>query len=94
MVHDDIVADEIRGMLALKKAQIEQTLQEEAARLRTIEARLRQIEHDGEFRQDDVVVKSIPAQNYFKMRRVLPNFYDICPLVREVSTRLWKSRFR
>ncbi len=35
-------ADEIRGMLTLRKAQIEQSVQEEMVRLRVVEARLQQ----------------------------------------------------
>lgn len=89
MVHDDdIVADEIRGMLALKKSQIEQTIHEEIVRLRTIEARLRQIEREGELNEDDVVIKSIPTQSYLSTRLVLPNFYDIRPILKELRTRL------
>ena len=44
MLDEKITAGEIRGMLALKKAELERSLSEEAARLRHIESRLRQIE--------------------------------------------------
>ncbi|MEM7126552.1 MAG: MerR family transcriptional regulator [Chloroflexota bacterium] len=88
MVSDDIAADEIRGMLALKKSQIEQTLQDEIARLRTVEARLHQIEHEGELRDDDVVIKPISAQPYLSMRRVLPNLFDGVAIMAELTTRL------
>lgn len=88
MIYDNISADEIRGMLVLKKSQIEQTLQDEVARLRTVEARLRQVENEGELREDDVVVKSIPAQPYLSMRRVLPNLFDGADLAADLTTRL------
>lgn len=88
MVHDDIAADEIRGMLSLKKAQIEQTLQDEIARLRIVEARLRQFDREGELREDDVVVKSIPEAAYLSTRRVLPNIFDGAAIAQELTTRL------
>ena len=47
MVLDDVSAEEIRGMLALRKAQVEQAVQDEIQRLRVIEARLKQIDAQG-----------------------------------------------
>lgn len=88
MVYEEIAADEIRGMLTLKKSQIEQTLQDEIARLRTVEARLRQIELEGELREVDVVIKSIPEQPYLSLRRVLPNLFDGMEIIGELTTRL------
>lgn len=88
MLSDDINADEIRGMLALRKSQIEQTLREEVARLHMVEARLRQIEHEGEIREDDVVIKTLPARPYLSTRKVFPNLFDIRPMARELRTRL------
>lgn len=89
MVHDPIGADEIRGMLALRKSQIEQILHEEISRLRHVEARLRQIEQEGELREDDVVLKKIPARPFLSLRKILPNMFEhIPPLARELRTRL------
>lgn len=42
LLKEEVSASEIRGMLTLKKAQIEQTIQAEAARLRAVESRLTQ----------------------------------------------------
>ena len=61
LVLDDVSVEEIRGMLALRKAQVEQTVQDEINRLRIIEARLQQIEMQGAMVEDDVVLKSVPA---------------------------------
>jgi len=61
--------EEIRGMLTLRKAQIERTVQEEMARFRNIESRLQQL--DG-LHVPDVVVKAVPAQTYLSLRDVLP----------------------
>ena len=61
--------EEIRGMLTLRKAQIERTVQEEMARFRDIESRLQHL--DG-LQVPDVVLKAVPAQGYLSLRDVLP----------------------
>lgn len=88
MIHDQINADEIRGMLALRKSQIEQVLNEEITRLHMVEARLRQIEHEGELREDDVVIKTLPSRPYLSTRKILPDLFDVRPLARELRARL------
>jgi len=63
-----ISADEIRGMLLMKKAQLEQTMREELARIRFIEARLDQIEREGQLQDYEVVLKSFSAQAWLAAR--------------------------
>jgi DNA-binding transcriptional MerR regulator len=72
LVDDEVSAAEIRGMLTLKRAQIEQNVSEEMARLRSLEARLQQI--DGASESDfDIVIKNVPAQGFLSVREVLPD---------------------
>ncbi len=66
----NISAEEIRGMLTMRKAQIEQTLREEQERMRSIETRIFQVEEQG-FLTDDVVLKSIPSRNFLSLRQVV-----------------------
>src|SRR6266853_2794657 len=54
LLAQDTTPSEIRGMLALRKAQIEQSLQEEMARLRIVETRLQQIDAHGQVQEPDV----------------------------------------
>lgn len=84
MVREEISPDEIRGMLMLKKAELEQTLSEEAARLRHIESRLLQIDEEGGLKDYDVVVKSAAAQPYLSMRRVFPGMDGVVAALRDV----------
>jgi DNA-binding transcriptional MerR regulator len=70
LIDEDVSPDEIRGMLTLKKAQVEQTLNEEVTRLRHIEARLQMIDAPDET-SFDIVLKSLPAQPYLALREVL-----------------------
>lgn len=74
MVHDDVPAEEIRGMLTLKKAQVEQSIRAELLRLQQIEARLRQIEEHGQFEKFDIILKSVPAQPFLAQRKTYPSF--------------------
>ena len=72
MLDEKITAGEIRGMLALKKAELERTLSEEAEQLRQVESRLRQIEEQGSLADYDVVVKSAEAQPFLSVRQTFP----------------------
>ncbi|MGF1514269.1 MAG: MerR family transcriptional regulator [Elainellaceae cyanobacterium] len=80
LVEDEVSPEEIRGMLALKKAQIEQTIQTEAVRLRAVESRLQQIEHQGQF-QDDVVLKPLPAQPFLSLRQTFRGIADSLAII-------------
>ena len=72
MVHDQITPDELRGMLMMKKAQIEQMLHEELARVRYIESRIEQIDLEGNMENYDIVLKSVPKKKYLSVRAILP----------------------
>jgi DNA-binding transcriptional MerR regulator len=85
LVDGKISTDEIRGMLMLKKAELERTLSEEAVRLRHIESRLQQIDEQGSLRDYDVVVKSAARQPYLSVRRTYPGIDDAIVMLREVS---------
>ncbi len=85
MVGEKISTGEIRGMLMLKKAELERTLSEEAARLRHIESRLQQIDEQGSLRDYDIVVKSAAKQPYLSVRRTYRRFDDAIVMLREVS---------
>jgi DNA-binding transcriptional MerR regulator len=84
LLDDRISPDEIRGMLTLKKAELERTLSEEAVRLRNIESRLRQIEEQGSLADYDVVIKSAAARPYLSARATFPRFGDVVATLRQV----------
>jgi effector-binding domain-containing protein len=85
LLEQNTSTDEMRGMLMLRKAQIEQTVQEEMSRLRMIESRLEQINAHGEIREPDIVLKSIEAQNFLAHREIFPNMYAVQKFVSEIS---------
>jgi DNA-binding transcriptional MerR regulator len=63
-----VSTDELREMLVRQKAQIEQTLRAELARMRYIESRIDQIDHDGQVRDGAVVLKAVAAQPFLSVR--------------------------
>jgi DNA-binding transcriptional MerR regulator len=84
MIDDKVSTDEIRGMLMLKKAELERTLSEEADRLRRVESRLQQIDEQGSLGTYDVVLKSAAAQPFLSLRRTGPGMGDAVALLAEV----------
>lgn len=88
MIDDNITADEIHGMLMLKRAQVEQTLREEANRFRSIEERIYQIETEGVLSDDNVVIKSAPQRHFLSIRQVASTVPDGFSLIYEIHRQL------
>jgi DNA-binding transcriptional MerR regulator len=61
ILHDYVSAEELRGMLRLRRAELESLMADAAARLAKVEARLRTIESENLMPTDGIVVKSLPA---------------------------------
>ena len=57
---EGLTPDQLRGMLRLKRAEIQQRVEEEQERLARVEARLRQIEQEAMMSNYDVVIKKVP----------------------------------
>ncbi len=87
LLDENISAEEIRGMLTMRKAQIEQTLRDELERVRSIEARLGQIEEQGEL-FDDVVLKAMPTRTFLSIRHIVPSKEEGFTLMSEVRRAL------
>ena len=68
-----ITIEELRGMLALRRAQLEQELDEYTTRLRGVEARLRYIEGENAMPADDITVKKIPAMGVVAIGGTAPS---------------------
>jgi DNA-binding transcriptional MerR regulator/effector-binding domain-containing protein len=61
LLDDALSADEIRGILKLKQAQLRQHITEEQARLRRVENRLRYIDQEGQLPEAEIVIKQQAA---------------------------------
>ncbi|MFG3495246.1 MerR family transcriptional regulator [Streptomyces sp. NPDC047928] len=94
IVDDQVGAEELRGMLRLRRAELETALTEAATRLGRVEARLRAIESEGHMSTQDVVIKSVPAVRLAELSGVAAGFGPgeigpvIGPLYEELCARL------
>jgi DNA-binding transcriptional MerR regulator len=90
-VHDivraEVGADELRRMLLLRRNEVTRTLDQEAARLRQIEARISQLESEGALSADDVTIRAEPAGRLLSLRRTVPSFAAAVALLAEVRER-------
>lgn len=82
----DTSNDELRGMLTLRKAQIERTVQEEMTRFREIESRLKLLDGHSQIQIPDVVLKTVPAQGYLSLREVQPGLSAVRLIVEKMVT--------
>ncbi|HKC44786.1 MAG TPA: MerR family transcriptional regulator [Burkholderiales bacterium] len=81
---DELPASELRGMLLMRRAEVEQSLETEAQRLRQIETRIAQIEASGELTADDVVLREEPAHKLLSMRQTIASFVEGIRLIGEL----------
>ncbi len=76
LLKTDLAADQMQALLREKQAEIARQVAEDQARLARVEARLRQIEREGEVSEYDVVIKSVPAQRVAGIREVARTYAD------------------
>jgi DNA-binding transcriptional MerR regulator len=90
-VHDilrtSVSSDELRRLLLLRRNEVTRTLDQEAARLRQIEARISQLESEGTLSADDVTIRAEPAGRLLSLRRTVPSFAAAVALLGEVRER-------
>ncbi|HJR82232.1 MAG TPA: MerR family transcriptional regulator [Anaerolineales bacterium] len=72
LLEGDLSAEQMRGMLKLRQAEIRQRVEEEAERLARVELWLRQIEQEDSMSRYDVVIKKIETMKIASVRGVVP----------------------
>jgi len=92
LLDEGLSPDQLRGMLKLKQAEIQQRVGEEQARLARVEWRLRQIEQEGTMSTQEVVLKKVPALMVASVRDVVPTYSDIGQLYGEIFAHLGQHR--
>ncbi|HVU15029.1 MAG TPA: MerR family transcriptional regulator [Phototrophicaceae bacterium] len=92
LLKGSLSAEELRGMLLIKQAELCQRVAEEQARLDRVQGRLKLIEHVGA--DVEVVVKAVPALDVLSLRRAIqplrpPHFvfYQASAVLRERGLR-------
>jgi DNA-binding transcriptional MerR regulator len=97
MLDDKVSVEELRGMLRLRRAQLQSQIASDAARLAQVEARLQIIEREGAMPADEVQVKRIPGVRVAELTGIAASFEPesitpvIGPLYDELGARLWRA---
>lgn len=81
ILDDELPADELRGMLRLKRVEIGQAVAEQQARLARVENRLRMIEGEGKMPEQEVVLKDLDPVHVVSLREVLTNPQDVATMI-------------
>jgi DNA-binding transcriptional MerR regulator/effector-binding domain-containing protein len=85
LLDDRVSPAELRGMLMMKRAQVEEALRHEELRLRHIESRIAQIDKHGAIDGYDVVTKSVAAMPFLSLRCVCQGMDEAAEMVRRVA---------
>jgi DNA-binding transcriptional MerR regulator/effector-binding domain-containing protein len=81
VIGDNVSPAELRGMLLMRRTELERALANEAERLRHIETRIAQIDTEGELSVDDVILRAEPARQILSTRRVVASFSEARELI-------------
>ncbi len=74
MLDQEISADEIRGILELKQAELEEQVLETQRRLARIAARLKQIKMEGKMSDFEVLLKTVKSQRVASVRETVSSW--------------------
>ena len=85
LLKNGISPGELRAMLTMKRAQLEQTLREEEARLKHIESRIAQIDSAGGIGDYDVIAKQVAGTPFLSCHACCENFDEAVQVVRSVA---------
>jgi len=92
LLDGDLPAEQIRGMLRLKRAEAHQKVEDEQTRLARVEWRLRQIEQEGVMSTQEVVLKKVAAMTVASLRDIIPTYTEIGQLYGELFAYLGRQR--
>ena len=85
LVDENVSAAVMRGMLLMRRSQVERTLATETERLRNIEMRIAQVDTEGQHQTDDVIIRSEPARHFLAIRQTVPSFPAARSLLQMIS---------
>jgi DNA-binding transcriptional MerR regulator/effector-binding domain-containing protein len=70
-------AEQLRGMLALRRAELAREIEEKRFQLTGVEARLQQIEHENEPDPYEIVVKGLEGMPVASLRHLVPSVHEV-----------------
>jgi DNA-binding transcriptional MerR regulator len=97
LLDQEVSADQLAGMLRLRRAELEAQIAADTARLTQVEARLRIIQLEGTMPANDIKIKSVPAVTVAELTAVAPSLEPasigpvIKPLYAELGDRLGRA---
>lgn len=86
---DEVPVEQLRGMLRMRQAELEQEVREGQFRLAEVEGRLRQIEQAGKPSDYEIVVKPVEPQPVASVRQVVPHASEMDYYCRTLYERLY-----
>jgi effector-binding domain-containing protein len=92
ILDDQVNVVELRGMLRLRRAQLEAQMSADAARLTGVEARLWMIEREGSMSTQDVVLKPVPRIRVAELTATAASYgpEDIGPVIQPLYPELFR----
>lgn len=84
VLNEGVSPEQLRGMLRLKRAELQQKIADERERLARVEARLSTIDMEDTMADYDVILKQVDAQLVAGVRDTLPSYPAIDRLFNEV----------
>jgi DNA-binding transcriptional MerR regulator len=97
ILDDQVSAEQLRGMLRLRQAELQAQITVDRARLAQVEARLRIIEREGVMPADDIQIKQIPAVRVAELTGIAAGFEPesigpvIGPMYEDLMARLGRA---
>jgi DNA-binding transcriptional MerR regulator len=88
LLDEDLPTAQLRGMLRLKRMELQQRLQDEQARLARVEARLRQIELEESMPTHEIVLKHVDPLTVARVCTVVPAHRNVSWLFDELRAYL------
>lgn len=89
LLEDDLSAEQLRGMLAMKHVELKHALLEGQAQLMRVEARLKQIESEGKVSSYEIVLKNVEPITIASVRQIIPTINDMVAIRCNVYTSLY-----
>lgn len=84
LLDGELTPEHMREILAMKRAELEQRLQEEQERLARVAWRLSQIEQEGRMPSHEMVIKQVAPQLVAGVRGTVPHYPDVGRLFDEL----------
>ncbi|MBN1122773.1 MAG: MerR family transcriptional regulator [Anaerolineae bacterium] len=92
LIDENLTIDQIKGMLKLRRVEIEKDIREELARLERVENWLQQAEQNNRRLMSDIVLKRIEKRHALTLRVTLPELFDMVPIYTEAARALRSRR--